>query len=132
VGDPQTYFAFNIPWLLSLPIAGAAGAWMSWHGGGGTRQRALAAVFPHAAMLAWLVFIMLVIVPISLVVRMMMGAAPHISSGDLSVTVWAVRLYKLFTPWVIVPAIASMIGALPFLWLKPHTAEDHPVHAAHA
>src|ERR1051326_1888540 len=26
VGDPRTYFAFNIPWLLALPIAGAAGA----------------------------------------------------------------------------------------------------------
>ena len=133
VGDPRTYFAFNIPWLAALPIAGAAGAWMSWRYGGNGRQRLLAAIFPHMAMLAVLLVTMLILSPLALVVSKLAGGpGPHVTKDDLSIAVWTVRLYRLFTPWVIVPAICSAIGALPFVWLKPHTVQEHPISEAHA
>lgn len=133
IGDPRTYFAFNLPWLIALPIAGAAGAWMSWWYGGTSRQRLLAAIFPHVAMLAALLVSMFVLSPLAFVIAKLLGApGPHLTQDDFSIIVWMVRLYRLFTPWVIVPAISSAIGALPFLWLKPHAAEGRPTNEAHA
>jgi hypothetical protein len=124
--DPQHYYTFNIPWLLSLPIAGAAAAWMSWRNGGSGVHRLSAGIFP-AFTFAW-VPMMGAVMAIWIVLNMV---APERTNDHADAAEWTARIIAYLVPWVIAPAISMAIGTLPFVWLKPH-AEQHPANEAHA
>jgi hypothetical protein len=76
-----------LPWLATLPLAGALAAVLARRGGAQPRQRLLAAMFP-AFYLAAEMFVM----------------------GLLDGFFWRIPIY-----WVLIPAIAAAVGAWPFL-----------------
>lgn len=121
------YAVFNLPWLISLPVAGAAGAWLSRRAGGSAWQRLTAAMFPGLIYLAVIAFAMVIGLAVQLVL-MLLG---RYQGDHASATVWAARLTSMFLPWIVAPALSSLIGALPFLWLRtPEPAA--PSAAVHA
>lgn len=126
--DPQHYYTFNIPWLLSLPMAGAAAAWMSWRNGGSRSQRLFAGIFP-ALTFTW---VPLMGAGTAIIWIVLNNVAPQRIGDHASAAEWAARIVAYLVPWVIAPAISMAIGALPFLWAKPHAAEEHPANEAHA
>ena len=130
--DAGRYFVFNIPWLVALPVAGAVGAYFSWRHGGSSANRASAALFPSFMYLvAILGALVLSAIIVTIVTIFHIGPRPGDFRGATPAE-WVVRMLMLLTPWVFAPALSRLIGALPFLWLKPHTAEEHPVNEAHA
>jgi hypothetical protein len=126
--DPQHYFTFNVPWLVALPIAGAAAAWMSWRNGGSSGQRLAAGILP-ALTFAWMPLMGVVTAIVWLVLN---AVAPERAADHAGVAEWTTRIVAFLVPWVIAPAISMAIGTLPLLWLKPHAAEEQPSSAAHA
>jgi hypothetical protein len=85
-----------IPWLVLLPLCGAAGAWLSRRAGGDLRARLIAGLFPILAFL----------VPGSALVatRLVTFAQPEWLYGFVALAVT-----------VIFPGMALLIGAAPFL-----------------
>jgi hypothetical protein len=126
--DAQRYFTFNLPWLIALPIVGAVGAWMSWRNGGKTSERLAAGIFP-ALTFGWVPIWGLVVAVIWLALNLV---APARVSDHAGVAEWMMRILSFLVPWVVAPAVSMAVGTLPFLWLKPHAAEEHPLDAAHA
>lgn len=126
--DPSHYFTFNLPWLIALPVVGSIGAWMSWRNGGNAAQRFMAGIFPTVTF-AWVPLWGVVVAVIWIVLS---NVAPQRVGDHAGVAEWTTRIAAFFVPWVLAPAISMAIGALPFLWLKPHTAEEHPTTEAHA
>jgi hypothetical protein len=86
------------PWLSSLPIFGALGAYLSQHAGGETRTRLAAASFP----VLWLFLLSIPMLPVEWIHQ---GLSPR------------TFIYYFFgvTNWVAIPGIALLLGALPFL-----------------
>ena len=107
---------FVIPWVVVLPLAGAAGSFASWRAGGRPVQRAVAALFPALVIAGF--------VAIGLSMELVIGRAPGTTrSHDLSARV------LLFTiPWVWLPAISLLLGSLPFLRLR--ALSPQPARAA--
>jgi hypothetical protein len=90
-------FALVYPrWLLSLAALGALCAYWSRSAGGRVGERLVAALFP--------VFVQFVILSARLVVTLPRTAPRH----------WADLFSGLLT-WVLVPALAAVMGSLPFL-----------------
>jgi len=126
------YFVFNIPWLIALPFAGGVGAWLSWRHGGSVANRASAALFPAFMYFAAIVSAMITsAIFITIVTVFHIGPRPGDFRGATPME-WVVRILMLLTPWVFAPALSCLVGAVPFLWLKPHTADEHPATEAHA
>jgi hypothetical protein len=89
---------FFIPWLLSLPLVGALGAYLS-HRAGGSRSAVFSSiVFP---VLPFLVSILLVL-PVSLIFDRFIGhnTAP-------------ISLVMALLGWVLAPGVALLVGGLP-------------------
>ena len=97
------YMFFNWRWLVFLPLIGALAAYWSRRTGGRLFQRALAASAPA---LGFGGFVTLFIFIVSL---------PHIGRSPESLGIWVTALGMVFTIWVILPALALLLGALPFL-----------------
>jgi len=93
------------PWLLALPVLGAAGAAWSRQQGGTRFERLIVAVFPLAP---WLVFFP-------------MGVA-RILSEDIPTSEKLLVVLVGGLNWVIVPALALVLGALPVLHRSEATA----------
>ena len=91
---------FFVPWLLLLPLVGAAGTYWSRRSGGGAREAALAAVFPALAMCAFL----------AVALVMAMVGDPQVRPP---IKLWAFTLGV--GSLVVVPGMALAVGALPFL-----------------
>ena len=132
VVDARRYFVFNIPWLVSLLAAGAAGAWFSSRNGGSIAQRISAALFPAFLFLVSILSAMAFSFVVVTIARIL-----HIGprTGDFrggTPLEWSLRIIMLLTPWVFANAISCLVGAAPFLWLKKHEGDVHPVNAAHA
>jgi hypothetical protein len=125
--DYGLHMAFNVPWLVALPVAGAVGAWMSWRNGGNGTQRLTAGIFP-ALTFAWAPLMGVATAVIWIVINLV---APQRTTDHAGLIEWGERILQFAVPWIIVPAISMTVGALPFLWLKPH-AEDRPAKEAHA
>jgi hypothetical protein len=97
---PQPPFLFFWPWLLALPLLGAAGAAWSRRQGGSRLERVLVAVFPVLAPWA-------VLFPV--------GAARVLSLDIPTSEKLLLLLVSALLNWVMLPAAALFLGALPLL-----------------
>lgn len=91
-----------VPWLLSLPFFGAAGAYVSLRAGGSRRIVLLASVFPVLA----LTTAFLLMFPIGMIVERVTG-----SQVDFSVVATALLMNGI--GWLLVPGVALIAGGLP-------------------
>ena len=101
--------AYYVPWLVLLPLAGALGAWLSRRAGGRPGQRLTAALFP--AFYA----------PVALLLVAIRGAffVPQEAVGPFN-------LLEFLLAWVVLPALACTLGALPLLSGTAHEAQQTP------
>jgi hypothetical protein len=97
VGQPPIVLFF-IPWLFSLPLVGAVGAYLS-HRAGGSRPAIFSSiVFPVLPFLASI----LVVLPVSLVLDRFVA---H--------NIAPMALLMALLGWVLVPGVALLAGGLP-------------------
>jgi hypothetical protein len=87
-------------WWMLLPLCGAAGAYMSRRAGGTRSACILASLFPSIVMLCIFCFVL----PVSLVIDRNSFVVRH-------PIYFAIALVN----WTMVPGLASILGALPFL-----------------
>ena len=90
-----------IPWLLALPFCGAFAAYLCRRAGGDRAARLATASFPAAAYLGCFVLVL----PIA-----RFGPDHFVAWGAVAVVVFC---------WAILPGIALLLGALPFLRTSP-------------
>ncbi|PYT57248.1 MAG: hypothetical protein DMG35_20565, partial [Acidobacteria bacterium] len=103
---PDTILLY-VPWLLSLPLFGALGAYLSLRAGASGSRALLASIFPVVSLAACL----FVILPVSFVVD------PHVEHR-----IRMASFLRGFFEWVLVPGAALLAGALPvklFLSRRP-------------
>jgi len=94
---PLIYF---LPWMLSLPLIGALGAFGSRRAGGSPRDMILVGIFPVLAMTALLILIF----PAALIdVARSSVALPLVLSALASATLG----------YVIIPGVALLVGVIP-------------------
>jgi hypothetical protein len=108
VGQPAMVLFF-IPWLLSLPLVGAVGAYLSHRAGGSRRAIFSSIVFPVLPFLASI----LLVLPVSLVF-----------DRFIAHNIAPMSLVMALLGWVLLPAIALLAGGLPAQfffsrWLDP-------------
>src|SRR5438874_9024772 len=87
-----------IPVLLSLPLVGAVGAYLSYRAGGSRRAIFSSIVFPVLPFLASI----LVVLPVSLVFDRFIGHSPA-----------PMALLMALPAWVLAPVVALLAGGLP-------------------
>src|SRR6267378_338329 len=93
--DHPPVLLFYVPWLLTLPLAGAIGACLSTRAGGSRRMTLLSSVFPVLP----LATIFLMAIPVGLVL-----------SHTLSHGIVAAAFLTLGIEWVAVPAVFLLAG----------------------
>ena len=99
---------FYVPWLLTLPLFGALGAYISLCAGGSARAILFSGIFPMLSLASCF----FVILPLSIVLDR--SLAFHLTlAGFLG----------LLLSWVVAPGAALLIGALPIEIL--HTRKMH-------
>jgi hypothetical protein len=99
---------FYVPWLLTLPLFGALGAYISLRAGGSARAILFSGIFPMLSLAACF----FVILPLSFVLYR--SATFHLTlAGFLG----------LLLSWVVAPGAALLLGALPIEIL--HTSKMH-------
>ena len=89
---------FQWPWLLSLPLIGAMGAYLSWRGGGSKRAVLLSIVFPILPFLA------------SILIWLPFGVIFYYSIGHNSAPMAGFMAIICF---VLAPGVALLAGGLP-------------------
>jgi len=89
---------FQWPWLLSLPLIGAMGAYLSWRGGGSKRAVLLSIVFPILPFLA------------SILIWLPFGVIFYYSIGHNSAPMAGFMAIICF---VLAPGVALLVGGLP-------------------
>jgi hypothetical protein len=92
---------FCIPWLMSLPVFGAIGAYLSSRAGGSRGTVLLASVFPAPA----LTTAFLLMFPIDLIVEWIIGR-----QVDFSIV--ATAILRDGIGWILVPGAALLAGGL--------------------
>jgi hypothetical protein len=97
VGQPPVVLFF-IPWLLSLPLVGAVGAYLSHRAGGSRRAIFSSIVFPVLPYLASI----LVVLPVSLLL-----------DRFIAHNIAPMALVMALLGWVLVPGVALLAGGLP-------------------
>ncbi len=88
-----------VPWLVVMPLFGALGAYLSRRGGGDRLARLTAGLFPSFVMLGLICAVVLA----TLIVNR--------GGGGL----FAVAIFLGIFFWVVLPGVALLLGALPFL-----------------
>ena len=89
-------FFFYWPWLGMLPFCGALGAWLSHRAGGSILSRLLAVLSP----VLWMLALGILVEPMELAHNGLVHLA-YFGYGTAN--------------WVVVPGLALLIGAVPFL-----------------
>jgi len=89
---------FYIPWLFSLPLVGALGAYLSQRAGGSRRAILFSTIF---SILPFLLTI-LVVIPISL-------TFDHVIAHNIRPMAVLIFLFG----WVFIPGVALLVGGLP-------------------
>jgi len=102
VGQLPTVMFF-IPWLLSLPLVGALGAYLSHRAGGTQRAIFSSILFPVLPFLASI----LLVLPVSLIFDRFIG---H--------NVAPISLVMALPGWVLAPGVALIAGGLPIQFLR--------------
>jgi len=97
VGQPPMVLFF-IPWLFSLPLFGALGAYLSHRAGGSRRAIFSSIVFPVLPFLASI----LLVLPVSL-------AFDHFIAHNIA----PMALLMALLGWVLAPGVALLAGGLP-------------------
>ena len=106
---------FYVPWLLTLPLFGALGAYISLRAGGSARAILFSGIFPMLSLASCF----FVILPLSIVLDR--SIAFHLTlAGFLG----------LLLSWVVAPGATLLIGALPIEIL--HTRKMHSQRVAGA
>ncbi len=93
--DHPPVLMFYVPWLLTLPLAGAMGAYLSKRAGASQRRALLSSVFPVLPFAA----VFLIAIPVGLVL-----------SHTLSHSIVAAAFLTLGTAWVAVPGVILLAG----------------------
>jgi hypothetical protein len=93
--DHPPVLLFYVPWLLTLPLAGAIGACLSKRAGGSKRMTLLSSVFPVLPLAA----VFLMAIPVGLVL-----------SHTLSHGIVAAAFLTLGIAWVAVPGLILLLG----------------------
>jgi len=102
------WFSFPLPWLLALPLSGAAGALLAKREGASFGERLVAGWAPS---LVWLgeFGVMALVFACD---RRDFGAAFPLDYFGLT-AVW----------WVVLPPLAQLVGTLPFVWERDVAVE---------
>jgi len=114
------YFTFYVPWLIALPVVGAVAALWSKRAGGEAIHRLLAALAPPIGLLGFflispfLTLLMYVLLPLFVNRAGHRQFAPTLHAPPLT------GLLVLLVSWILLPAVALLLGAAPFL-RKPHS-----------
>jgi len=98
--DPRVPLLLYVPWLVTLPVFGAVGAYWSRRAGGHMRERMIAGIFPVLMLAAAFGMIL----PIALIFE---------GHGWRVMQMKAMAIFLL--GWVMIPGAALLLGALPFL-----------------
>ncbi len=94
-----------LPWLIALPLCGAAGVYLSRRAGGPLRASLMSGLFPAIVMLVLLCLVLLVSVFVE----------------QRHFTIWFLTAFLITVcNWVLVPALALSIGAAPASSLGLH------------
>src|SRR6266436_9307507 len=93
--DHPPVLLFYVPWLLTLPLAGALGAYLSKRAGGSRRMTLLSSMFPVLPLAA----VFLIAIPVGLVL-----------SHSLSHGIVAAAFLTLGIAWVAVPGLILLVG----------------------
>jgi len=113
-GGPHShfFFAFYLPWLCLLPLVGGFAAFLSKRAGSRVMHRLLAALAPALGTLG----AFLALPFITLAVYMFMSLLHHRPAyGGFYPLVFLTAFLIYFLNWVLVPAVALLAGAAPFL-----------------
>ncbi len=94
-----------LPWLVTLPIFGAFGAFLAKRAQARIMNRLIAGLSPALAVLGAFALVL----PVGLVVD-------HARLSDFPFTYFGLTIFN----WVLLPALALLIGTLPFL-REPHS-----------
>ena len=106
---------FYVPWLLTLPLFGALGAYISLRGGGSARAILFSGIFPMLSLAACF----FVILPLSIALDR--SIAFHLTlAGFLG----------LLLSWIVAPGAALLIGALPIQILHAREVNSRRVASA--
>jgi hypothetical protein len=106
---------FYVPWLLTLPLFGALGAYISLRAGGSARAILFSGIFPMLSFAACF----FVILPLSLVLD---------RSASFQLTL--AGFLGLLLSWVVAPGAALLIGALPIQILHARKMHSQSVPGA--
>ena len=98
--------SFYWPWLATLPIFGGVGAYFSQRAQGPTPARLAAALSPALVML----IVMLLVLPFGLAID---------GVQFVRVVSFGIGLIN----WVVIPALALLLGTLPFLNKRKHQTQ---------
>ena len=93
------YFTFYVPWLIALPIVGAAAARWSQCAGGKAVHRLLASLATPVVLLGFL----------------LIGAPIAFLFDHVAHNIQAASFLTYAVSWVLFPAVALFLGATPFL-----------------
>lgn len=118
----QPFYTIYLPWLVALPVVGAATALWSQHAGGEPVHRLLAALSPPLAMLGTFLAGPFVGLLIYLCLRLLGNRnlpSPHPSLHG--VTLMA-GVFAMLASWVLLPAVGLLLGAALFLRNAEHRA----------
>jgi hypothetical protein len=111
---PETIL-FYVPWLMTLPLFGALGAYISLRAGGSARAILFSGVFPVLSLAACF----FVILPLSIVLNRSIAF-------DLTLA----GFLGLLLSWIAVPGTALLIGALPIQILHARKMHSQRVPGA--
>jgi len=109
---------FYVPWLLTLPVFGAAGTYFSSRAGGSRGTALLASVFPVLA----LTMAFVLMFPIGMIIERVTGN--HVDFAAVATTVLSDGI-----GWLVIPGLALFMGGLlvHVLFVRRTSSQDQAI-----